>query len=92
MKHQDHAGMLIITVMVCILVVVLAAMSHSLEIRTAANDEKIQQLDEKIQQENKRTDQIDDMKDYMESDEFLIKKAHDIGLVKENEIIFKENR
>lgn len=92
MRHQDHAGMMIITAMVCILVVVLVAMSHSLEVRTAVNDAKIQQLGEKIQQENERTDQIDAMKEYMESDEFLIKKAHDIGLVKDNEIIFKENR
>ena len=46
-----------------------------------------------ITTEEARTKDIEDMQEYMQSDEYAEKIAKEkIGLVKDNEIIFKENK
>ena len=46
-----------------------------------------------IETEEARTKDIEDMQEYMQSDEYAEKIAKEkIGLVKDNEIIFKENK
>ena len=50
-----------------------------------------QELAEQIDDEKARTKEIEAMQDYIQSDEYTEKIAKEkIGLVKENEIIFKE--
>jgi cell division protein DivIC len=42
-------------------------------------------------EETERTKEIDDLKEYMETDEYAEEVARDkLGLVKDNEIVFKE--
>ena len=70
---------------------VLLYEGHSLKIKIAANERKTVQLEQQIEEENQRTADIRELQEYMQSDEYLEKTAKEkLGLVKENEIIFKE--
>lgn len=90
-RHQNKAAMLSITLVVCILLAVLLYEGHSLKIKIAANEKKTVQLEQQIEEENQRTADIRELQEYMQSDEYLEKTAKEkLGLVKENEIIFKE--
>ena len=80
-----------ISVVVCMLLVVLFVQGQSVKKRIAANTQKQDELAQQIEDENKRTEDIENMQEYMQSDEYIEKIAKEkIGLVKENEIIFKE--
>ena len=47
-------------------------------------------LQEQLEEERQRTQEIDDLKDYMKTDEYAEQVAREkLGLVKGNEIIFK---
>ena len=51
---------------------------------------KLEQLNEQLEEEAQRTQEIDDLKDYMKTDEYAEEVAREkLGLVKGNEIIFK---
>lgn len=90
-RHQNKAAMLSITFVVCILLAVLLYEGHSLKVKIAANEKKAVQLERQIEKENQRTADISELQEYMQSDEYLEKTAKEkLGLVKENEIIFKE--
>ena len=91
-KGQNLTGMVLITVMVCLLVCVLVVRSKSLEEKIQSNEVRMEELEQEKENEIQRTDEIDELKEHMESDEFISQKAHDIGLVKDNEILFKENK
>lgn len=92
-RKQNLAGMILITLMVCILVGVLVVLGRSLEKKIAQNKAKMEQLTQEEEKENQRTKDIEKLQKYMESDEYMEKIAKDkIGLVKDNEILFKENK
>ncbi|QOV20182.1 septum formation initiator family protein [Blautia liquoris] len=64
-----------------------------MKMKIHANEERTAKLEKQIEKENKRTDDINSLSDYMQSDEYLEKSAKEkLGLVKENEIIFKESK
>ena len=49
-------------------------------------------LKEKIEAENVRTQEIDQLKEYMKTDEYAEEVAREkLGLVKDNEIVFQES-
>ena len=57
----------------------------------AANEQKTVELQQQIESENQRTEDIDNMQEYMQSDEYAEKVAREkLGLVKDGEILFKE--
>ena len=65
---------------------------HLLQVKYQTNENRKAQLEE-ITTEDVRTKDIEDMQEYMQSDEYTEKIAKEkIGLVKDNEIIFKENK
>ena len=60
--------------------------------RLAAKRQQSADLDAQISQEEDRTQEITDLQEYMQSDEYLEKVAKDkLGLVRDGEIIFKES-
>ena len=82
--------MISISMVVCMLVVLLAFKEHSLQVKYQTNENRKAQLEEEITTEEARTK---DIEEYMQSDEYAEKIAKEkIGLVKDNEIIFKENK
>ena len=53
------------------------------------NKEKIQNLNQKIAEQQQRNDEVKDMMDKVDTDEYIEKVAREkLDLVKENEIIF----
>lgn len=83
--------MLSITFVVAILFIAMMTQSISVEKQLSQYQQELEELDNKMTEETERTKEIDDMKEYMETDEYAEEVARDkLGLVKENEIVFKE--
>ncbi|MCH1981905.1 septum formation initiator family protein [Ruminococcus sp. OA3] len=90
-QRYNKMAMVGISIVVCMLLVVLFVQGQSVRERISANNQKQDELAQQIEDENKRTEDIENMQEYMQSDEYIEKIAKEkIGLVKENEIIFKE--
>lgn len=83
--------MLSITFVVAILFIAMMTQSISVEKQLSQYQQELEELDNKMTEETERTKEIDDMKEYMETDEYVEEVARDkLGLVKDNEIVFKE--
>lgn len=90
-NYQNKAAMLVITFVVCILLVVLIVEGQKVNQKIAANAEEIANVQSQIDAENQRTEDIKALQEYMKSDEYIEKEAKEkLGLIKDNEIIFKE--
>lgn len=64
---------------------------HKVDQKIAANAKEIENVQSQIEDENQRTEDIKALQEYMKSDEYIEKEAKEkLGLVKDNEIIFKE--
>ncbi len=83
--------MVSITFVVGVLFVAMMANSASLEKKLDAYAAQSEELDSQIAEENERTSEIDELKEYMTTDEYVEEIARDkLGLVKDNEIVFRE--
>lgn len=83
--------MLSITFVAGILFVGMLGKSVALQKQLSSYDSQIKELDQQIEEEEGRTTEIDDLKGYMKTDEYVEETAREkLGLVKENEIVFKE--
>ncbi len=92
-RIQNKVAIKSITMVVCLLLVVLLLHGRSLHEQVKANEVKISQLQDAYEKEQARTKEIEDLQEYMQSEEFAEKYAKEkIGLLKENEILFKENK
>ncbi len=90
---QNKAAMKCITVVVCLLLAVLLYQGQSLKSKVKENETKISQLQDAYEKEQERTKEIEALSEYMQSEEYMEKYAKEkIGLLKENEILFKENK
>ena len=77
---------------VLVLMTVLLVQSSRLNKRIEAGDQQISELQSQTESEEKRTDEIKDLQSYMQSDEYKEQIAKEkLGLIKDNEIIFKES-
>ena len=83
--------MISISTVVTMLLAVLMIQGQSLQKKIKENNQRKEELQEQTETEQERTQEIQDMEEYMQSDEYIEKIAKEkIGLVKDNEIIFKE--
>ena len=90
--HQNKVTMIGITFVVCVLMVTLLVQGQKLNAKLSSNQQRTSELEQQIENENQRTEDISEMQEYMQSDEYLEKVAKDkLGLVKDGEIIFKES-
>lgn len=93
MIGYNQLGMIAISAIVLLLLGGLMLQSNELENRLAAYDAKAAALEEKIEDEKARTEEIDKLKEYMQTDEYAEEIARErLGLVKDNEIVFKEKQ
>ena len=96
-NHQkianNYLGMAAIAIAVLILLVGLTMQSNNLKTRIAVYDAKAAALKQSIEDEQDRTKEIDEQKEYMQTDEYIAEVARDkLGLVKGNEIVFEEEK
>ena len=90
---NNYLGMAAITIVVLILLVGLTVQSINLKARIAVYDAKAAALQQSIEDEQERTKEIDEQKEYMQTDEYIAEVARDkLGLVKGNEIVFEEEK
>lgn len=89
-KNSNFRGMCCISAVVLILLVVFSVQSHSMKQKNALYKEELAQLEKKIEAEEARTEEIEELKEYMQSDEYAEQVAKDkLGLVYKDEIVFK---
>ena len=87
----NHLGMLAIALVVLVLLGVLMLQSKGLESRLAVYDAKAATLEQAIEDEKARTEEIEELKKYMQTDEYVEQIAREkLGLVKDNEIVFEQ--
>lgn len=92
-NRQNKAAMLCITFVVCILLAALLYEGHSLRQKIGENEAKAAKLEQQIADEDQRTADISALEEYMQSDEYLEKMAKEkLGLIRDDEIIFKEKQ
>lgn len=91
--RQNKVTMIAISFVVCILFGILLYGGHDMQSRIDDNDERIEALESGIAEQERRTDEIVKMGEEMQSEEFVESVAQDkLGLVKDNQIIFKPEK
>ena len=91
--RQNLLGMVMITMIVCVLLGVVIVKSHGMKQMIRANAETISTLETQIEAETERTSEIEKQSEYMKSDEYTEKVAREkLGLVNDDEIMFKESK
>lgn len=91
--RYNYLGMIGIAAIALILLGGLMLQSKSLEKRLDYYDSKAAALEDSIESEKDRTKEIDAEKEYMKTDEYVEEAAREkLGLVKDNEIVFQEEK
>ena len=86
-------GMIAIALVVLVLLGGLMLESNDLKERLTVYDDKAATLQQQIEDEQTRTEEIDKLKKYMETDEYAEEVAREkLGLVKDNETVFKKQQ
>lgn len=90
-RVQTHKkSVLAILAVIIMLTVVASVNGMNLRAKEKAYQAQITELEKEIAQEEARTAEIDELEDYMDTDEYVEEIAREkLGLVYENEIIFK---
>ena len=82
-RKKRRTTELSITVVLCCLVAVLTVKGISLQQKVNANASRLSSLDSQIEKEKQRTDDINALKEYMQTDEYIEKTAREkLGLIK----------
>ncbi|MBS5324017.1 MAG: FtsB family cell division protein [Blautia hansenii] len=83
--------MLSITFVVGVLFIAMMTMSLNLQQQISDCKTEMKEVQSQIDEENERTKEIDETKERMDTDEYVAEVAREkLGLVKDNEIVFKE--
>ena len=91
--RYNSLGMLAIALVVLVLLGGLMLESNDLQERLTGCDAKAAILQQQIEDEQNRTEEIDKLKKYMETDEYTEEVAREkLGLVKDNETVFKKQQ
>ncbi|MBR5360539.1 MAG: septum formation initiator family protein [Lachnospiraceae bacterium] len=90
-KKQNKVSVVLITIVLIMLVIVVSVGKRDIKRRQAEYDKKEEQLLEQIEAENKRAEEIAEYEKYTKTKKYAEEVAKEkLGLVKEDEIIFKE--
>lgn len=90
---NNYLGMAAISIVAVFLLGTLAVESVNMRERISVYEARAAELEEKISEEQERTAEIDEQKEYMETDEYAAEVARDkLGLIKNNEIVFEEEK
>ena len=73
------------------LIVLVLLLSRDLKESLAGYETRAEALSQQLEEEQARTEEIKELKEYMQTDEYAEQAAREkLGLVKDNEIIFQE--
>ena len=89
----NSLGTIAIALVVLVLLGGLMLEGNDLKERLTGYDAKAATLQQQIEDEQTRTEEIDKLKKYMETDEYAEEVAREkLGLVKDNETVFKKQQ
>ena len=89
-KRMNQNGIAMLSITFVVGVLFIAMMTMSLNLQQQISDCK-KEVQSQIDEENERTKEIDETKERMDTDEYVAEVAREkLGLVKDNEIVFKE--
>ena len=92
-KKVGYNSLGAIALVVLVLLGGLMLESNDLKERLTGYDAKAATLQQQIEDEQTRTEEIDKLKKYMETDEYAEEVAREkLGLVKDNETVFKKQQ
>ena len=87
----NQLGMFGISLIVQVLLLSLMVQSRDLKESLAGYETRAEALSQQLEEEQARTEEIKELKEYMQTDEYAEQAAREkLGLVKDNEIIFQE--
>lgn len=90
-REQNKLSMGLSTIVVGALILVIVVACAGLYRRLHSNRERIEELNAQIAQEDQRTAEIEELKEYTQTREYIEEVAREkLGLVYEGEVIFKE--
>ena len=80
-----------ISLIVLVLLLSLMVQSRDLKESLAGYETRAEALSQQLEEEQARTEEIKELKEYMQTDEYAEQASREkLGLVKDNEIIFQE--
>ncbi len=91
-RHQNRFSMFLVSLVVLMIMVVVAARSVELQQKIEGYDTQIASLNAQIEAENARAEEIEEYRKYTQTKAYVEEVAKDkLGLVYEGEILFKED-
>ena len=88
--QRHKRSMLAVSSVIVMLMVVVSVNSVTLRAQEQEYQTQISDLETQIEEEKTRTEEIDDLEEYVGTDEYVGDVAKDkLGLIHENEIIFR---
>ncbi|MCD7717657.1 MAG: septum formation initiator family protein [Lachnospiraceae bacterium] len=86
----NRLGMYAIAAIIAVLLTVLLVQSRSLRTENAAYAAQVDDLQQQLQDEEVRAEEIDELSEYLNSDEYVEKLAREkLGLVYEDDVIYR---
>jgi cell division protein DivIC len=86
---HNRMSMALIAVAVIVMTIIVGYSVYNMKIELNENKEKIESLNKDIAKEEKRKEEIEEYKEYTETDEFVEDTAREkLGLVYEDEVVF----
>lgn len=90
-KKGLNAGTVSIVFIVLVFVAVMSIQIYKLKEKDDILADREQNLQEQLSEEVQRSEEIEELNLYTKTMEYIKEMANKLGLVSENEIIFKEN-
>ncbi len=91
-SRKNRRMILILIIFVGLLMCITVAAGHRQQVKLRAGEERIRSLQQEMEQEQARTEEIRELKEYVQSDEYIEQIAKDkLGLISDDDIIFKES-
>ncbi|MBE5888695.1 MAG: septum formation initiator family protein [Lachnospiraceae bacterium] len=86
-----NAGTVSIVFIVLVFVAVMSIQIYKLKEKDALLADREQNLQEQLENESQRGEEIEELNLYTQTIEYIKEIAYKLGIISENEIIFKEN-
>ena len=86
-----NAGTVSIVFIVLVFVAVMSIQIYKLKEKDALLADREQNLQEQLENESQRAEDIEELNLYTQTIEYIKEIAYKLGIISENEIIFKEN-
>ena len=86
-----NAGTVSIVFIVLVFVAVMSIQIYKLKEKDALLADREQNLQDQLENESQRAEEIEELNLYTQTIEYIKEIAYKLGIISENEIIFKEN-